>query len=209
MDLFNLPISYNKAKLVKSISTNQDEILRGIMQLYLPDGFECDVCYNIGSFYKSIPQPKFKFDLTPLTPVTIQADCRNLPLPDVSIKSLVYDPPFVIGTHIESDPYLMHNRYTAFKSRIEQKKFYIDSIKEFSRVIIPGGFLVIKIQDVVSGRKKLFNSHLMRIQAEQHGFNQLDEFILIANNRFIGNIQNQFHARSYHSFFMVFKKTLK
>lgn len=208
MNLFDDKIQYQKKKLVKSVSTDQEEILLGIMQLYTPEGIQADVCYNIGSFYSgSIPKPEFKFDLTPLTPDTIKADCRNLPLPDCSLRSVMFDPPFVCGTHINSEKYIMAEKYSSFKSRKEMQQMYIDSLKELNRVLKPKGYLIIKTQDVVSGRRKLFSSQLMKDECRRLGFKLIDEFILIAKNRFVGNIQTQFHSRSFHSFFIVFKKS--
>ena len=49
-----------------------------------------------------------------------------------------------------------------------------------------------------------------RLIAESLGFDSLDEFILLAKNRLIsGKINTQQHARSFHSYFLVFKKSLK
>ena len=46
--------------------------------------------------------------------------------------------------------------------------------------------------------------------AESIGFDTLDEFILLAKNRLVsGKIKQQQHARSFHSYFLVFKKSLK
>lgn len=209
MNLFpEQPISFQKGKLIRSVSTSQEEILLNIMQLHLPAGIECDCCYNKGSFYKgSIPPPKLKFDLTPQTNDTVEADCRHLPLEDNSLGSLIYDPPFIFGTNVNSEEHLMSKKYTSFKSRIEMEKFFTDSISEFARIIKPKGILIVKAQDIVGGRKRIFSSKLIINEAEARGFKLVDEFILIAKNRFTGNYKNQFHARSFHSFFMVFKKS--
>lgn len=54
-----------KPELMKSISYSQDEILKWIIRLYCPDGFDLDPTYSKGVFYKNVPEPQLKFDLNP------------------------------------------------------------------------------------------------------------------------------------------------
>lgn len=65
-------------ELIKSISYNQDEIIKWILKLYCPDGFELDPTYSKGNFYKNLPQPKLKYDLSPQVSGVKEADCTNL-----------------------------------------------------------------------------------------------------------------------------------
>jgi hypothetical protein len=88
----------NPGQIITSISYKQGEILRDIIWLYVPDGFECDVTYNRGSMYKRIPSPPLKFDIQPEVPGVVGADCRALPLRSASLGSLIFDPLFIAGS---------------------------------------------------------------------------------------------------------------
>ena len=118
-------------EIIKSISYNQDEIISNIMKLFSIEQFDIDCTYSKGAFYRNIPEPKFKFDLSPQTKDTIKADCKYLPLKNESINSIMFDPPFVIGV----GPSLYGNdntqckiskRFGAFKSNNELEIFYLN-----------------------------------------------------------------------------------
>ena len=49
---------------VRSLYDNQVEILNAIERLHCPEGFECDMTYGNGSFWKNRKQPRLCFDLT-------------------------------------------------------------------------------------------------------------------------------------------------
>lgn len=82
-------------EIIKSISYNQEEIIKWIIALYCPNGIELDPTYSKGNFYKNIPEPKYKFDLFPQNDDVVRADCRELPVKSGSIQSIMFDPPFV------------------------------------------------------------------------------------------------------------------
>src|SRR4051812_23949051 len=87
--------------VVKSISDNEDDILLGIMKLH-NDGepFCADMTYSVGGIYRNnVPAPALKFDIAPAAPGVTQADVCALPLSDRSIKSGVFDPPFMFNPH--------------------------------------------------------------------------------------------------------------
>ena len=62
---------------VRSVYFDQSEILAGIIKLHAPDGFDCDMTYGNGSFYKNIPEPKHKFDIDPQSD-DVQQSCLML-----------------------------------------------------------------------------------------------------------------------------------
>ena len=109
--------------IIRSVSTDQTEILQWILKLYVPEGcFEADSTYSKGGFYKGIPPPRLCFDLTPQVDGVIQADCRNLPLADCSISSLVFDPPFLATTGkslAEENGNIINRRFTVCKNEHE------------------------------------------------------------------------------------------
>lgn len=195
-----------------SVSDNQDEILRAISVLH-NDGepFECDPTFSTGSFYKNFQKPTLKFDLYPQSGGVKQADCRNLPLVDGSVSSLMFDPPFVMNgeAHIDTEDKtgLIGKRFTSFSNYDELKAIYIPAINEFYRVLVDGGLFVIKCQDSVSSGKQ-YMTHVDVIRWSQDaGFYCKDMFILVRKNLAMDSKwKTQRHARKAHSYFIVFKK---
>lgn len=59
---------------------------------------EVDSTYSNGNFYKNgkIPQPKYKFDKYLILEDVEKFEDR-LPFPNNSIKSIMFDPPFIIA----------------------------------------------------------------------------------------------------------------
>lgn len=192
-------------ELIKSVSYNQDEIIRNILKLHVgSDVFDCDPTYSKGVFYRSIPEPKYKFDLVPQADGVIQADARELPLPDKSIKSIMFDPPFLATSGAGSK---IKDRFGHYKTMYDLWEFYKDAIREFYRVLAPGGILVFKCQDTVDRGKNYFSHVEIMNMAVAYGFYPKDMFILLAEHRMPQwNMKKQVHARKYHSYFWVFEK---
>lgn len=192
--------------LIKSVSNSQDEILKSIMTLYCPEGFDLDPTYSKGVFYRNIPEPKWKFDIEPQLPDVGQADCRELPFNDDELGSIVFDPPF-LGGGKASDKSIIMNRFGYFKTVPELWSFYKEALTEFYRILISGGILVVKSQDTVNCSLQWL-SHVEIINyAVKLGFYPLDLFVLLARSRLIDNRwKNQQHSRKFHSYFLVFRK---
>lgn len=224
--------------VIRSIGYNQHEILYNIMQMH-NDGkpFDCDPTYSIGNFYGKfnitkvngetieieIPAPKYKFDVCPqVEGVEKIESLGKLPLEDKSIDSICIDLPFVIscgpsmntpdvdenGKKAKNN--LISRRFASYYPVANLLKSYKHFLKESYRVLKEDGILVWKTQGTISGSKFLVSPYYSRLIAESIGFDSLDEFILLAKNRLVsGKINKQQHARSFHSYFLVFKKSLK
>ncbi|MBQ2176752.1 MAG: hypothetical protein II453_17470 [Alphaproteobacteria bacterium] len=222
---------------IKSISYNQHEILYNIMQLHT-DGkpFDCDMTYSIGNFYGNfkitknngenisieIPPPKYKFDVYPQLDDVVKIEPLGyLPLDDNSIDSICIDLPFVIscgpsmktpdkdknGNKARNN--LISRRFSAYYPVAQLLESYKHWIYEAYRVLKKDGVLVFKTQATITGSKMLNTPFYSRFIAESVGFDSLDEFILLSKNRLIsGKVKKQQHARSFHSYFLVFKKSL-
>jgi len=191
-------------EIIKSTSYSQDEILQSILTLYCPKGFELDPTYSKGGFYRNIPEPRLKYDVSPQTPDTKQADCRALPLANDSLSSIIFDPPFVAATTFKG---IMTNRFGSYPTVYELWSMYKQALKEFYRILQPHGILVFKCQDTVHGRKQ-YLSHVEVVNlATRLGFHPRDVFILLAKHRIIRhNMKVQHHARKFHSYFLIFEK---
>ena len=48
--------------MIKSINDNQTNLIKDIISLYCPNGFDLDPTYSKGNFYKNIEKPKYKSD---------------------------------------------------------------------------------------------------------------------------------------------------
>jgi len=196
-------------KIIKTTSYEQTEILQDVIKLYCPNGFDLDPTYSKGNFYKNgIPIPKLKFDINPQTEDTKYGDCTKLPLDDMSINSIIFDPPFIAGIQNKSDDGIIINRFGSFKNVSKELwNMYHNALREFYRILKPNGVLVFKCQDTIDSCKQCL-SHVEVINyAIRIGFYPKDLFVLLARSRLIGKYHHkQQHARKFHSYFIVFIK---
>lgn len=201
--------------VIKSIYFNQDELLRSIIKLYCPDGFDLDPTYSTGGFYKNIKQPNYKFDILPRRDGVVKADVMHLPIKDRSIKSIIFDPPFLActGPSLSSKGRknnIITKRFGRYESMESLWSMYYCAIHEFYRVLVDNGILVFKIQDSISSGKQYLSHYEVITQALENGFYSKDLFVLLAKNRILsGKHSNQKHARKFHSYFLVFEKCEK
>ena len=195
-------------EIIKTISYDQEEIIKNIIKLYCPDGIDLDPTYSKGVFYKNIKEPKLKFDLYPQIEGVVEADCGELPLESNTINTIMFDPPFVAGIQKKSDTGIIINRFGSYKNvSIVLWGMYHRALKEFYRLLKPKGILIFKCQDSVDSGKQCL-SHVEVINyAMSLGFYPKDMFVLLAKNRLIGKHHSkQQHARKFHSYFLVFIK---
>ena len=226
------------SEVIKSIGYDQHEILYNIMQMHNGGKpFDCDMTYSIGNFYGkfnvkdsngeireiNIPAPKYKYDVCPQVDGVEKIEPLGpLPLEDESIDSIVIDLPFVIscGPSINTPDYdengnkvrnnLISRRFACYYPVAQLLESYKHWIEEAYRVLKPCGIMTFKTQATITGSKLLHTPYYSRLIAESIGFDSYDEFILLAKNRLVsGKVKKQQHARSFHSYFLVFKKSLK
>lgn len=193
--------------MIKTINDNQTNLIKDIISLYCPNGFDLDPTYSKGNFYKNIEKPKYKSDLFPQSSEVIQSDAANLWLDNESIQSIMFDPPFIAGHTKEKPTGIIGERFHGFRYIPDLWEWYDKCLTEFHRVLKPNGVLVFKCQDTISsGKQWLSHVHIIN-KAEELGFYPKDLFVLTAKSRIIGhNHQKQQHARKFHSYFLVFIK---
>jgi len=199
--------------MIRSVYYNQEDILRGIVSLHCPDGFDCDITYGNGSFYKNLPEPRLKFDIDPQKEGVRRACSTNLPLESDTVSSIVFDPPFLtyVKAAREHDS-IMAKRFGGYWRYDELEKHYKATIKEVGRVLVLGGVLVVKCQDIIHNHS-LHCTHANVIGwADEEGLRIADLFVLPAKARMPMPEKDgeatriQRHARIYHSYFLVFKQ---
>lgn len=204
-------------KIVKSVQDSNYEAIKNIMELYNIERFDLDCTYSKGNFWKGLPDPVYKTDLYPKFDHVIEANSENLPFDDDSMKNIVYDPPFVIvgkgGTHRKggSNSSIIAKRFEGYGTYNDLKLNYYNTLKELYRICKDEGFVVMKCQDTVSGGKQ-YLSHVMVVNmAYSIGFYPKDIFVLTSKvrvNAFNGSKwTKQYHARKYHSYFIILQKT--
>jgi len=195
---------------VRSLYENQDEILSAIEYLHCPEGFECDMTYGNGAFWRRRNQPKHCFDITPLRPHVVKACSMMLPLPAGSLSNCIFDPPFL--TYVRNGR--EHNKKVAMTSRFggyyqyeELEEHYQHTISEAYRVLKPKGKMIFKCQDIIHNHR-MHCTHVKVIQwAELEGFRLADLYILGAKHRMPGPQKGQQrHARIWHSYFLVLER---
>jgi len=200
--------------VIKSISFDEQEILQWILKLHCKTPIELDPTYSKGNFYKKgIPPPVYKFDLYPQVTGVSVANAENLPLIDESINTMIFDPPFLATTGasllINNNSNSINKRFGVYPNEKALHQFYVNALKEFHRILKPGGILIFKCQDKVSGGKQYFTHNFIITMAIELGFYPKDMFILLAKNRIVANwqLKNQKNARKFHSYFLVLEKS--
>lgn len=208
--------------IIKSTSTSTEEILRNIMALHNNgEPFEADITYSKGGFYKKtgVPEPTYKFDVVPLFDDVVKLEPLGpIPLEDNSLSSIVCDLPFIISPKNSPSCLLddgkkrniIFNRFHSYYPQKELFQSYYHWIKESYRVLKQDGILVFKTQATVSARRNIMTPEFSCMAALSVGFDCIDQFVLLAKARLIsGKIKKQEHARKFHSFYYVFKKSTK
>ena len=204
--------------LIKSISYDENEILNNIIKLHCETNIELDATFSKGNFYKGkVKEPIWKFDLYPQVSGVVKADCRDLSnyVKDGCINTLIFDPPFLAtkgkSLDINNQSNKINKRFGIYPTEKELHQFYIDSLKEFYRILKNNGILIFKCQDKVSSGNQYLSHVFIINEAEKMGFYIKDLFILLAKNRIVANwqLKNQKNARKFHCYYLVLQKSKK
>ena len=124
-------------KIIKSISFNEQEIIRDILYLHCNSSpIELDATYSIGNFYKKgLIKPIYKFDLIPQLKEVQQSCSTNLPLDNEVVNVMMFDPPFMFGKHGKTDENIKCQDYTDSKTTLTHcfVKKWADEIGFYSK----------------------------------------------------------------------------
>lgn len=192
--------------MIKSYYDNQENLIKSLSELYIGAGFHMDPTYSKGIIHRGIVDPEFKSDISPAGDY-LKSDCRQLPYLDNSIRSIMFDPPFLAGGGKTGK---MNKRFGSYQTVQSLLCFYEESLHELYRVLKRNGFLVFKCQDLCNGRTQTFSHCEIYNMAIKQGFYARDLFILITKNRMKPhNFVNQQNARKHHNYFWVFQKCKK
>lgn len=201
-------------EVIKSLEFDQHIIMKNINTLHLNgEGFDVDATAGSLVMHGDNP-PRLAFDINPQIPGVIQAKCEELPLRDASIKSLALDPPFLTYVRQEREGngnMIMARRFAGYWRYDELEEHYKAMLVEAARVLEHKGVLVFKCQDIVHNHAIHLTHARVLEWAHEAGFRDLDLFVLGASHRMPAPNRKgkQKHARSFHSYFLVFKRWRK
>lgn len=190
-----------------SVFDEDYKILEAFSDIYLGgDWYDCDCTYSKGVFYKNTREPSIKCDLVPQYPDVIQSDSRTLEfIEDGSLKSLVFDPPFLFRDRKSDNNDKISSRFSYFKSYEELVEMYQASLSCFYRKLKRGGYLFFKCQDMTDG--KFYCTHNLIINyATSIGFTLKDIGIKTSRNKLQRDAKQQNCLAKTHNFWLVFKK---
>lgn len=197
---------------IKTVYDDQDELLGAVRHLHFPEGFDADLTYGNGQFWRKQDRPRYCFDIEPMEDFVKSASSTDLPLQPESLGSAVFDPPFL--TYIKSGrghSSIMAERFSGYWSYKELQDHYTLTLRECHRVLKPKGRVLFKCQDIIHNHKHHSTHSNVICWAADEGFSVVDIFILTAAHRMptkaaCHGVQRQRHARNFHSYFIVFEK---
>ena len=197
---------------IQSVSYDQNYIIESILKLCDLERFDVDMTYGNGGFWKTQPNPVFQFDIDPQTADTKKASSDDLPLLNESVKSVIFDPPFL--TYIKSGRdhnSVMGKRFSGYWRYEELEEHYKKTIQEAHRILAKKGIFVVKCQDIIHNHK-MHCTHINVVNWALGMFRLKDLFVLAAKHRMAvpqteGTKKKvQKHARVHHSYFLVLER---
>jgi len=197
-----------KQKHYGSIFENEFELIKTLLDIHNEGrDIDLDPCYSVGNFYKTnlYKQPEFRFDLKPQSEEVEKADVKNIPLMSESINCIIFDPPFMFGTHGQTKNNLMNKRFTMFDKFEELEEMYKGALKEFYRLLIKKGIVLFKCQDYTDSKTTMTHCLVWKWAIEQ-GFYVKDLAILINKKRIYNPNLKQRHLRKTHTYYFVLQK---
>jgi len=170
-----------------------------------PDDLVVDATYGRGNFWTRYrPERLVTHDIA-----LDGVDLRHLPEADQTVDVVVLDPPYIAqgGRDTSTVPEFL-DRYgldDGPKTPAAIEALVAAGISEAGRVLKPGGRLMVKCMDYISGGKFIGGRHHVVTTALASGFDQVDEFIHVSGLGPQPPGRRQVHSRRAHSFLCVFR----
>lgn len=193
-----------------------DELFPNVLKLYVAPGSKvADVTYGKGVFWRRVDTSKYDFSPSDLK---TGVDCRNLPYEDSSFDCVVFDPPYMHtpggtahSSHQNFEQYYQNNAITSDKKYHDAVlDLYFQAAREAFRILKDSGIYIVKCQDEVCANKQRLTHVEIINELSEYGFLVEDIFVLVRNNRpGVSRIKKQRHARKNHSYFLVFRKSIR
>ena len=193
----------------QTIFQDEQELLKAIIKIHCQEGIELDpMCFK-KNFYKEVKEPKYKFDINPLSEDIKKADAKKLPIKSETINCMILDPPFLFEIRNRKNSNYGANTHGILKGFEELEKLYKGIIKEAYRVLKKKGFLIFKCQDFTDSKTTMSHCFVWKWALEL-GFYPKDLAILhLPKNKVYNSNLQQRHFRKTHSYFWIFQKLKK
>ena len=193
--------------MVETVYQNEQELLKSVIKIHCPKRIELDPMYFKGNFYKKgLMQPEYIYDINPQVIFCPRGDATNLPLLSASIRSIIFDPPFLFEIRNRKNRNYGANTHGILKGFQELEKLYKGILKEAYRLLKPKGVLIFKCQDFTDSKTTMTHCLVYNWAIEQ-GFYAKDLAILwLPKNKIYNSKLIQRHLRKTHSYFWVFLK---
>lgn len=190
-----------------SVFNTDQEILKALSDIHLRgQWYDLDCTYSKGIFYEDIQRPKYVSDLNPLFDYCMQDDATKLDkFADLSLNSIVFDPPFLFRNRKSENNDKMCARFTYFKSFAELIGMYRCSLECFYKKLKPKGYVFFKCQDMTDG--KFYATHCEVINmAREIGFEVKDIAIKVSKSKLQRDAKQQNCVAKVHSYWVVIRK---
>lgn len=190
-----------------SVFDNDKDILIAFSDIHLKgEWFDLDCTFSTGVFYKDLDIPKYVSDLYPQKDFVLQDDATKLVnFHNESLKSIVFDPPFLFRNRQSENNDKMSKRFTYFKTYDDLKEMYYNALKCFFQKLKKGGYVFFKCQDMTDG--KFYITHYDVIEmARLLGFTVKDIAIKVAKSKLQRDAKQQNCLAKVHSYWIVLKK---
>lgn len=182
------------------------ELIAACAELGYLTGRVLDPTYGQGTWWSHYcPDRLDASDLDPdKSPTGVGVDFTDLPWLAGTFDAVAFDPPYKLnGT---PDPAVDH-RYGVDvpASWKERHRLIRQGISEAARVLLPGGYLLLKCQDQVCSGKVRWQTHEFTNHAADVGLELVDRFDMLSYRAQPAG-RRQVHARRNSSTLLVFQK---
>ena len=214
LTLFDPPTTGSTATAIDSpvlavAERDNADLMADCARLGYLDGLVVDVTYGLGRFWtKHRPDLFLAYDLDPARAVdgVELADCRQLPLHDQSVDSVVFDPPYKLngtstgqGVAASDAAYGVAGGYVPARDR---HALLLDGTSEALRVA--RRYVLVKCQDQISSSKYHPQTFLVWERARSHGA-ELVDLLHVVGGRAQPPGRRQVHASRNYSSLLVFE----
>jgi hypothetical protein len=200
---------------LNTVCPSNEEGFKRILTLYArPGHLIVDPTYGNGRFWKNVNKADYRVLATDI--VTDGVDLRALPYADDSVNMVVLDPPYrytpLKNKKQEDSP--NHGKvdglYRLTQAKLTNTQAVLDlyeqGMLEACRLLIPGGFLVVKCQDTVQDGRNIWVHTILMEKGALLGFACRDLLIVNPPMTLKSRWDFQRHLRKSHSYFLVFRK---
>lgn len=181
---------------------------------YIPDRADklvLDCTYGQGRFWNEW-RPAFNFstsDIDPGSLAEVHWDFTNIPCVNEMFDCVIFDPPYKLnGTPAMGGPAKSDAGYGVGETQsiAERMKLIFAGIDECYRILMPGGFLLVKCMDQVSSGNVVWQTFEIQDHVRVMLDGDLVDMLHLPGKRAQPPGRNQVHAHANYSTLLVFQR---